>query len=89
MRKLGRIVRVEKNIEEMRVKVCKKWEDKFEEMFEDWEDREEFERGFIGVRNFERWLERMEEKIYGLSGIDDSELKFKGNVWEMYERLVG
>lgn len=89
MRKLGRVVKVEKNVEELRVSLCKKWEDKFEEMFEDWEDKEEFEKGFIGVSSFERWLERMEEKIYGLSGIEDSELKFVGRVWEMYERLVG
>lgn len=89
MRRLGRVVRVGKNVEELRVKVCKKWEGRFGGMFEDWEDREEFERGFIGVRSFERWVERMEEKIYGLSGIDDSELKFVGKVWEMYERLVG
>ena len=89
MRKLGRIVRIEKNIEEMRVSLCKKWEVEFERRFEDWEDKEEFEKGFIGVRSFEIWLERMYEKIYELSGIDDSELKFIGKVWEMYERLVG
>ena len=89
MRKLGRIVRIEKNIEEMRVEVCKKWEKKFGEIFEDWEDREEFEKGFIGVKSFERWMERVEEKIYGLSGIEDNELKFVGRVWEMYERLIG
>lgn len=89
MRKLGRIVRVEKNVEEVRVSLCRKWENKFGEMFEDWEEREEFERGFIGVGSFERWIERMEEKIYGLSGIDDIDLKYVDSVWEMYERLVG
>lgn len=89
MRKLGRIVRVEKNVEELRVSLCKKWENKFGEMFEYWEDREEFEKGFIGVRSFERWIERVEEKIYGLSGIDDIDLKYVDSVWEMYERLVG
>lgn len=75
MRKLGKRVRVYKSLESVCVSLMERLREESVKKLEDGE--------IETSKDLDRWIEKEEQRIYELSGIDDIGLKYESEVWNL------